>query len=61
MQEDFRGLLDRKLLSVGGGAVTAGSLLVGAAIVLITLVVANLFALSTRRVLRARGTASSRA
>ncbi len=57
MQEDFRGLLDRKLLSVGGGAVTAGSLLVGAAIVLITLVVANLFALSTRRVLRARGTA----
>jgi len=57
MQEDFRGLLDRKLLSVGGGAVTAGSLLVGAAIVVITLVVANLFALSTRRVLRARGTA----
>jgi potassium efflux system protein len=57
MPDDLRGLLDRKLLSVGGSAVTAGSLFVGAAVVLLTVVFANLLAHSTRRVLRARGTA----
>jgi small-conductance mechanosensitive channel len=56
MPDDFRGLFDRKLLSVGGGAVTAGSLLFGATLVLLTVVVASLLAHSTRRVLRARGT-----
>jgi potassium efflux system protein len=56
MPDDLRGLFDRKLLLVGGSPVTPGSLLFGAAVVLLTIVLANLLAHSTRRVLRARGT-----
>ncbi len=53
--KDLKDLLDRHLLSVGGAAVTAGSLLVGAAVILVAFVLANVLAFSTRRLLRARG------
>jgi small-conductance mechanosensitive channel len=52
---DLKDLLDRNLLSVGGATVTAGSLLVGIAIVLFAFVLASVLAFSTRRLLRARG------
>lgn len=52
---DLKDLLDRNLLSVGGATVTAGSLLVGSAVVLVAFVLANVLAFSTRRLLRARG------
>jgi potassium efflux system protein len=54
MQEDLKGLLDRRLLTVGGGAVTPGSLLVGLAGILLALVAGNVLAAWTRRLLRAR-------
>jgi potassium-dependent mechanosensitive channel len=52
---DVKDLFDRKLLSVGGAAVTMGSLLVGLGIVVVAFVVAGVLSFSTRRLLRARG------
>jgi small-conductance mechanosensitive channel len=52
---DLKDLLERNLLSVGGATVTAGSLIVGSAVVLVAFVLANVLAFSTRRLLRARG------
>jgi small-conductance mechanosensitive channel len=55
MQTDFKEVLEHKLLSIGGASVTIGSLLVGASIALVAIIAANLLALSTRRLLAARG------
>jgi potassium efflux system protein len=57
MPKDLKEFLDRRLLDLAGAAITPGSLIVGAAVVLVAMVVANLLAMSARRVLRARGTA----
>ncbi len=57
MQKDLKDFLDRKLIDLAGAAITPGSLLVGAAFVCVAVAIANLLALSVRRVLRARGTA----
>ncbi len=56
MPKDLKEFLDRKLLDLAGAAITPGSLLVGAAFIVAAMVVANVVALSTRRVLGARGT-----
>jgi small-conductance mechanosensitive channel len=55
MQSDLKELLEHRLLTIGGASITMGSLLVGAAIALFSIVVANLLALSTRRLLKGRG------
>ncbi|HEY8042370.1 MAG TPA: mechanosensitive ion channel domain-containing protein [Polyangiaceae bacterium] len=55
MPQNVRELLERKLLTLAGSTITVGSLLLAAAIVLVTLLVANVLAYSTRRLLRARG------
>lgn len=55
MPYDFKEILDHRLLSVGGATVSIGSLLVGAGIVVVAVIVANVLAFSTRRFLRARG------
>jgi potassium efflux system protein len=55
MPEDFKGLFDHKLVSIGGATVTIGALLVGAAVVLVAFVVANLLGFWTQRLLRLRG------
>jgi potassium efflux system protein len=55
MPDDIKGILDHRLLSMGGAIVSIGSLLIGGAIVFVAIVVANLLAFSTRRFLRARG------
>jgi small-conductance mechanosensitive channel len=55
MPRDLKDFLDRKLLDLAGAAVTPGTLLVGAAAIFVALAVANLLALSVRRLLRARG------
>jgi small-conductance mechanosensitive channel len=55
MQTDFKEVLEHKLLSIGGANVTVGSLFVGGSIALLAIVIANLLALSTRRLLAARG------
>lgn len=57
MPKDLKEFLDRRLLDLAGAAITPGSLMVGAAFVVAAAVIANLLALSARRVLRARGTA----
>jgi potassium efflux system protein len=57
MPKDLKEFLDRRLLDLAGAAITPGSLLVGAAVVIAAMVVANLLAMSARRVLLARGTA----
>jgi potassium efflux system protein len=56
MPIDLKGFLDRKLLELAGAAITPGSLLVGAAVVIVALAIGNLLGLSTRRLLRSRGT-----
>lgn len=56
MPKDLKEFLDRKLLELGGAAVTPGSLLAGAAVVLFAVTIANLLGLSARRLLRSRGT-----
>jgi small-conductance mechanosensitive channel len=55
MPGDIKDFLDHRLISIGGAAVTVGSLLFGAAVVLVALVLANLFGFWTQRLLRARG------
>jgi small-conductance mechanosensitive channel len=55
MPKDLKDFLDRKLLDLAGAAITPGSLLVGAAAIFLALAIANLLALSVRRLLRARG------
>ena len=55
MPKDLKDFLDRRLLDLAGAAITPGTLLVGAAAVFLALAVANLMALSIRRLLRARG------
>src|SRR5580704_8673240 len=57
MPNDLKEFLDRKLIELAGAPITPGSLLVGAAVVFVAFAIANLFAFSVRRVLRARGTA----
>jgi potassium efflux system protein len=57
MPKDLKEFLDRRLLDLAGAAITPGSLLVGATVVVVAAVAANLLAMSARRVLRARGTA----
>jgi potassium-dependent mechanosensitive channel len=57
MPADLKGFLDRKLIELAGAPITPGSLFVGAAVVFVAFAIANLFAFSVRRVLRARGTA----
>jgi potassium efflux system protein len=57
MPKDLKDFLDRKLLELAGAAITPGSLFVGAAVVFVAVAIANLLALSVRRLLRARGTA----
>ncbi len=54
---DLKDLLERKLLTVSGNLITVGSLLVGAAIVLSTILLANVLAFSTRRLLKHRDAA----
>ena len=54
MPGDVKELLDTRILSLAGSTVTAGSLLVGGGIVLVTLLLANVLAFWTRRLLRAR-------
>jgi potassium-dependent mechanosensitive channel len=56
MPKDLKEFLDRKLLDLAGAAITPGSLLVGVAFIVAAVIVANVVALSTRRVLGARGT-----
>jgi small-conductance mechanosensitive channel len=56
MPFDLKGFLDRKLLELAGAAITPGSLLVGAAVVIVALAIGNLLGLSARRLLRSRGT-----
>ncbi len=56
MPKDLNAFLDSKLLDLAGASITPGSLLVGAAFVCAAAIVANLLALSARRLLRARGT-----
>ncbi|HLK38048.1 MAG TPA: mechanosensitive ion channel domain-containing protein [Polyangiaceae bacterium] len=51
---DFKDLFDRRILSLAGSTVTAGSLFVGGGIVLVTILIANVAAFWTRRLLRAR-------
>jgi small-conductance mechanosensitive channel len=53
--EDFKGLLEHRLVTIGGAPVSVGSLLVGASIVLFSVLLANILAFSTRRFLRIRG------
>lgn len=55
MPEDLKEFLDHRLVTVGGAPVSVGSLLIGAAIVVVSVVIANILAFSTRRFLRARG------
>jgi small-conductance mechanosensitive channel len=57
MPKDLKDFLDRRLLELAGAAITPGSLLVGAAVVFVAVAIANLLALSVRRLLHARGTA----
>jgi potassium efflux system protein len=57
MPRDLKEFLDRRLLELAGASITPGSLIVGAGVVLFAVVIANLLAMSARRVLRARGTA----
>ena len=57
MPKDLKEFLDRRLLDLAGAAITPGSLMVGAAFIVAAAVIANLLAMSARRVLRARGTA----
>jgi potassium efflux system protein len=57
MPKDLKEFLDRRLLDLAGAAITPGSLMVGAAFIVASAVIANLLAMSARRVLRARGTA----
>src|SRR5450432_435099 len=56
MPKDLKGFLDRKLLELAGAAITPGSLLVGAAVVIVALAVGNLLGISARRLLSSRGT-----
>jgi small-conductance mechanosensitive channel len=55
MQTELKEVLDHRLLSIGGASITMGTLLVGGSIALASVVVANVLALSTRRVLQVRG------
>jgi small-conductance mechanosensitive channel len=55
MPDDIKGILEHKLLSVGGATVSIGTLLIGGGIVFVAIAIANLLAFSTRRFLRARG------
>jgi len=55
MPDDMRLLWDHKLLSFGGATVTIGSLIVGASVVLVAFILANLLAFWAQRLLRARG------
>jgi small-conductance mechanosensitive channel len=57
MPKDLKEFLDRKLVSVAGGAITPGSLLVGLLVLAATFAIAGLLSFSARRVLRARGAA----
>jgi potassium efflux system protein len=56
MPKDLKEFLDRRLLELAGAAITTGSLLVGAAVVLVAIAIGNLLGLSMRRLLRSRGT-----
>ena len=55
MPEDIKVLFERKILTLGGSAITVESLLAGLAIVFFTIVIANVLAFSTRRLLARRG------
>lgn len=55
MPNDLREFLERKLLTIEGSTITIGSLLLAGAIVVGTLLFANVLAFSSRRVLQARG------
>jgi len=56
MPKDLKEFLDRRLLELAGAAITPGSLLVGAAVVIVALAVGNLLGISARRLLSSRGT-----
>jgi potassium efflux system protein len=56
MPKDLKEFLDRRLLDLAGAAITPGSLLAGAAVVLVAIAIANVLGLSMRRLLRSRGT-----
>jgi potassium efflux system protein len=55
MPQDIKALLERKLVTLGGSPITVESLLVGTAVVVLTIVVANALAFSVRRLLGKRG------
>jgi potassium-dependent mechanosensitive channel len=55
MPQDIRALLERKLVTLGGSPITVESLLVGLAILTITIVLANALAFMVRRLLGKRG------
>lgn len=57
MPKDLKEFFDRRLLDLAGASITPGSLCVGAGFIVAAAIIANLLALSARRVLRARGTA----
>jgi small-conductance mechanosensitive channel len=57
MELDLKEFLERKLLTIAGSTITIGSLLLAAAIALVTVSLANILSFSTRRLLRARGAA----
>ena len=56
MPKDLKEFLDRRLLELAGAAITPGSLLAGAAVVLVAIAIGNVLGLSMRRLLRSRGT-----
>jgi small-conductance mechanosensitive channel len=56
MPKDLKEFLDRRLLDLGGAAITPGSLLAGVTVVFVAIAIANLLGFSARRLLRSRGT-----
>lgn len=57
MDTDFKGFLERRVLTIAGSTITVGSLLLATLIAVATVLVANLLSMWTRRLLRARGAA----
>jgi small-conductance mechanosensitive channel len=55
MPDDIKVFLEHRLLSIGGTAITIGSLIVGAGVVLVAFVIANVLGFWAQRLLRARG------
>jgi small-conductance mechanosensitive channel len=55
MPADIKALLERTIVTLGGSPITVESLLGGLAIVFFTIVIANVLAFSTRRLLAKRG------